>query len=463
MTLFAADLVLFFGRFHSLVVHLPIGFILLAAIFEWISWKKKVDLNIAISFGLLLGSIFAIVAIIFGFFLLSGGGYSESGSNIHKWSGIATALFSLSAWGLRKYDHKGNRWRKAYFMVFGSTIALVLTTGHFGGNLTHGSNYLFEHAPNPIRALAGLKPERIRITSMDSAFVYLDVVHPILESKCNVCHNEDKSKGELIMTDWESIIKGGENGVILVEGDPENSELIRRINLNPNHDDFMPSEGREPLTKAEMELLEWWIREHAPSDKKITELTLDDRIIGQLKQVGIGLEKSFIESLELPALDPQIYQAIVSAGFKLNTVSAESTLLEATYTGDKQIELSQDKFKILSQANQHITWLNLSGYHFKDEELQYIGKLNNLTRLKMDRTLVTDTGVKQLMPLKNLEYLNLYSTPITDEAIEYLKEFKSLKKLYVWQTEMSNSGLEKLIEALPGMEVIGGQSGESLN
>ncbi len=461
MAIILADTVLFFGRFHSVLVHLPIGFILLAAIFELISQKKKVDLDTAIIFGLFLGTIFAILAIILGLLLASGGGYSESGVTLHKWSAITTALLSLSAWWLKLNSKRGKLFKRAYLINLGSAVLLLVITGHFGGNLTHGSNYLLEHAPNPIRKLAGLKPDRVRITNLDSAVVYLDVIQPILKVKCNVCHNENKFKGELIMTDRGSIMKGGENGAVITPGDPENSEIIRRINLDPYHDDFMPSEGREPLTKAETELLEWWILEKASFDKKISDLIIDDRVIGQLRQVGIGVEKSFVESIELPPLNPQNYNAIVSAGFILKPITGESSLLEARYSPYSPEELSYEKFKTLSLANEHITWLSLSGCKLNDEELQFIGKMINLTRLKIDKTKVTGAGMKELVNLKNLEYLNLYQTSIDDEAIESLKELKGLRKLYLWQTDISDSGIDMLLESIPGIEIISGEFGGS--
>jgi len=53
----------FLGRFHPLIVHLPIGFLLLAFIFECLSlldtYKK---LKVAVKPSLLLGAAFAVVA-----------------------------------------------------------------------------------------------------------------------------------------------------------------------------------------------------------------------------------------------------------------------------------------------------------------------------------------------------------------------------------------------------------------
>ena len=37
------------------------------------------------------------------------------------------------------------------------------------------------------------------------------VVMPILDNKCVKCHNQNKSKGDLIMNSKEAILKGGES------------------------------------------------------------------------------------------------------------------------------------------------------------------------------------------------------------------------------------------------------------
>ena len=68
----ASDIVLFFGRFHPLIVHLPIGFLVLAAIMELLStfYKKKFEgLSIAISISILCGGFGALASAIIGYML----------------------------------------------------------------------------------------------------------------------------------------------------------------------------------------------------------------------------------------------------------------------------------------------------------------------------------------------------------------------------------------------------------
>src|SRR5687768_538203 len=93
----------FFGRFHPLVVHLPIGILLIAFLFEAFSLLKGYKkLRIAVQPSLLLGTLSAVLSVISGLFLSREGGYEDDLLNAHRNAGIATALFSVLLYFLRK-------------------------------------------------------------------------------------------------------------------------------------------------------------------------------------------------------------------------------------------------------------------------------------------------------------------------------------------------------------------------
>ncbi|MFY0598694.1 MAG: hypothetical protein JXR03_03410 [Cyclobacteriaceae bacterium] len=452
--LLESQLSLFIGRFHPLVVHLPIGFIIIAVFFELISWRKKIELDVAIAYALILGATFGVIAIALGLLLASDDGYNVNTLNIHKWTGIATAVASLLAYFLKIKSTP--KLQKAYPYVLGVSFLLLSVTGHYGGNLTHGSTYLLDHAPKPVRSLAGLKPSRERVTSLDSAILYSDVINPIFESKCLVCHNTDKAKGELLLIDPESIMKGGESGAVISVGNASESEIFRRVSLDPHHKEFMPTDGRDPLSKEETALLEWWIEEGASFDKRVIDFPLTERIKGYLKEVGIGMTKSFLESLNIPHIEQQTFDAILGHGFDIEAISDNTTLLDASYATYNLEELTSEKLQSLLLAKENITWLKLSKSSIKDDWLAHIGQLPNLTRLSIDQTMITDEGLKHLTSLKNLEYLNIYATPLSDRAIESIQKLRGLKKLFIWQTNITEEGIAKLKELLPDLEIIAG-------
>ncbi|MCG8559765.1 MAG: hypothetical protein MI824_08200 [Hyphomicrobiales bacterium] len=454
MVFLETNMVLFFGRFHPLLVHLPIGFIILAVIFELIAWRKKVDLHLAAAYALLAGAAFGVMAAALGFMLASEGGYNEWALNTHKWTGISTTLLAGAAYFLKINLSKAVWARKVYPVALALTFILLSLAGHYGGNLTHGSDYLWEHAPNSIRALAGLQPARERITLLDSALVYEDVVHHIFEAKCNVCHNKDKQKGGLLLNTPSSIMKGGENGPVIMPGEASESELFRRVTLDPAHEDFMPTEGRTPLTKEETALLEWWILEGAPFDKKVIDLSRSERVNGYLKAVGIGEEKSFLASLDLAAVKREVLDSLMAAGFRVKTIANHSTWLEVGYAAHHKDAMDEEKLRVLAGASENITWLTLSGTALQDHWLTYVGQFPHLTRLRIDQTPVTDAGIKHLVSLKNLEYLNVYGTQLTDAAVEDLCQLSGLKKLYLWQTGITEAGVARITDALPTVKVV---------
>jgi uncharacterized membrane protein len=444
----------FFGRFHAMLVHLPIGFIILAVIFELISFKKKTDLHAAVSYAYLAGAIFGVFSIILGLMLASDGGYNEDTLNLHKWTAIVMTAITFVLFFIKRNIQKGVWLKKSYPILVTLVTVLLFVAGHNGGNLTHGSEYLLEHAPTSIRSLAGMKPVRERVTVLDSALVYDDVIHPIFDSKCNVCHNNDKAKGKLLLINPESIMKGGENGEVIVAGNAPESELYRRITLDPNHKEFMPTEGRTPLTSEETLLLEWWINEGASFDQKVVELNLTDRIKGYLQEVGIGVKKTFIESLNLAAVDQKVLESIREEGFKIKTIMNKSNLLEVRYSLYNKEKITPEKLDVLLQAKENIVWLNFSGLALQDDLINKIGQLENLTELRINNTKLTDNGLKQLENLKHLEYLNVYGNPITDASISSLQKLSNLEKLYVWKTDISESGLSKIKDSLSQATII---------
>jgi hypothetical protein len=71
---------------------------------------------------------------------------------------------------------------------------------------------------------------------------------PILRQNCVKCHGSEKQKGKLRLDSKEARMKGGKDGVVIIAGDADKSELYRRITLPKGHDDNMPNEG-DPLSK----------------------------------------------------------------------------------------------------------------------------------------------------------------------------------------------------------------------
>ena len=86
----------FLGHLHPVLVHLPIGILLLACLFLWQSRKDRyANLQPAINITLMLGAISAVAACITGFILSQTADYDQDTVNLHQWMGISVAVVSI--------------------------------------------------------------------------------------------------------------------------------------------------------------------------------------------------------------------------------------------------------------------------------------------------------------------------------------------------------------------------------
>ncbi len=90
----------------------------------------------------------------------------------------------------------------------------------------------------------------------------LGVVHPLLMKHCVECHGAEKQKGRLRLDTLEGAKRAGRSGeVALVAGDPDASELMRRVLLPREDGEAMPpgEDERTPLSSGERTELARWI------------------------------------------------------------------------------------------------------------------------------------------------------------------------------------------------------------
>lgn len=276
------------ARFHVIAVHMPIGMIFLVLLLELFGRMPGfANLRSSVSFVLWITLIGAIGASLLGFLLMEVEEYtirpitSPNALTLHLWTGLVVVVLILLT-----LIFKLKEVRVAYSVTLLITVLGVMIAGHYGGSSVHGNDYLAEDAPKPLKLLmrGGLpKKERPQTTSqitpatknIDNALVYRDLVAPILEKTCNRCHNEEDDDGELRMETLALIMKGGESEYpTIVPGNAEESEMIVRVMLERDHEEFMPTKG-DPLTKDEVELLKLWI--NAGAAEKITVAELGDK------------------------------------------------------------------------------------------------------------------------------------------------------------------------------------------
>ena len=272
----------FLAPFHAVVLHFPIGFVTIAFLLEaYRAFRPSDELRRVTAWVLSLGLITGVISATFGLMRASGGGYEPHMLELHKIFGLgvpAATILALTLQWLAYRDETRRSWTHGYRTVLTGTIALVVIAGHYGGNLTHGSKYLVENAPDFLKELLQedlpTEAEASAAALNEKALFYKDKVQPILAGKCYSCHGPDKQKGGYRLDQAEMALKGGDSGNPAIKpGDPLESHLIRLILLPPRHDDVMPPEGKQSLNSEEIMVLIDWIRNGATFPENGSQLT----------------------------------------------------------------------------------------------------------------------------------------------------------------------------------------------
>ncbi len=335
----------FLGRFHVLLLHLPIGILLLAVVLEVLSRRERFrHLAPAVNAVWILGAITAIATAALGYLHASEGGFDGAALGAHRLAGTSLALIAtLIALTRAKV---ATMYAKAWPVACVAVVALLFVTGHFGGNLTHGDTYLAQYAPGPLRSLMGVSAEempRARPASLASADIYLDVIAPAFRQRCSSCHNEGKRKGGLSLATWAALMKGGEKGAVIVAGQPQKSDLVRRISLSHDDADFMPKDGKTPLTAEQTTAIRWWVAAGAPRESNVLALKPPDDVRASV-EVVLGMRDATnaaradaLADANIPPADLATLDDLERRGFAVRAVAAGSALLQVDYTSTRPI------------------------------------------------------------------------------------------------------------------------------
>lgn len=444
-----ADFSLFLGRFHPLVVHLPIGFLLLAVLLEfWPSDRMRPAIRVAWA----LGTLSALVAALLGWLLASGGDYTGPALTWHRWLGVGVAVLAIAGIWLTR---NGGQWAKAYGVA---TVIALSVAGHQGGNLTHGPDYLLQHAPEAVQRVAGYGVDSSQLVdwttvSPDSINLYANLLQPVINNKCARCHNEQKQNGGLRMDEAHHLFAGGDGGMIFTAGEPVKSEWVRRVTLPRSHEKSMPPQG-EVMTYTEIELLRYWISTGADTSAQLIadEVPEDIKMLLQ-RDYGLDLSpKLFVETVKAPLLSNEIRNGLRSLNWTLNDLAPGGPALEAKATAGKIVD-ADALAELAKAAPQQITTLSLDRQPLDDEALSVLPAFENLNRLRLNGTQVTSQTLAQLNQLDHLESLNLFNTQVGDEIFTHLQDFRALRRLYLWQTQVTPEAVEAFVTAHPQVAV----------
>jgi uncharacterized membrane protein len=454
-----SEWVLFFGHFHPVVVHLPIGIIVIAILMEF--FIKTPDSR-TLEWTWFFAAISAGISCLFGWFLSQSGEYNTVAVERHQWTGIAVFTLAAAIWIAYRLrvQHLDNKLFKQ--IPIAALGVLLLVTGHLGGNLTHGSDFLTMHTPQPLRSWIGMpekeSDERPVITNVNEALAYNDIIKPILKERCWSCHNATKIKGKLRMDEMDLLKKGGKNGVIFVAGNAEESEIIHRVTLPENNDEHMPPEGKTPISKNELVLLKWWINSGADFDKKVAELkpeaeevkiALAALVSGESKDGKILKEPSILDT-PITEANPKLLDKLRNKNVLITPISGADNYLDVSTINAL---LSDSLINDLKQISKHIINLNLSNKALPKSTTIFLNSCENLMSLRLEGSTISDVEITQLKTLKHVIYINLFSTKTSNEGINHLATFPSLSRIYCTNTTVTEAGVKLLNTKVPDLKV----------
>jgi len=273
-------------------------------------------------------------------------------------------------------------------------------------------------------------------------------IQPILQKSCVECHGPEKPKAKLRLDSREAALKGGKDGVVIVPGQADKSEVYRRITLPVGNDDVMPNKG-DLLTKAQTDLIHDWINQGAewPDGVVIESVAKKE----ERTEEAAAPAKPKLADYKPTAAELKAITALESLGVAARPIAANLGWREVNFRAQGGEVL--DKALVLLQDVPGLVELDLGSTKIKDADLATIKGLTNLNRLHLENTAITDASLVHLKGLANLNYLNLYGTAVTDAGLEQLKGLTNLKQLYLWQTKTTEAGVAGLKKALPHVNV----------
>jgi hypothetical protein len=416
------------GRMHPLMLHLPIGmFVMYLVLFFLKKSFEAPDFEKVLNLVLLLTGFFAFITAISGSLLSHElDAYNLNELAIHRNTGFG---FAFGVYLLSIINGKYQTFSK---VLIGMNTLLLIVAGHKGAEITHGKDFLF---PNK---------DVKEILSDSNITLFTAMVHPILEKKCYSCHNEEKTKGGLIMTDSLSLLKGGESGRVLLPGNADSSLMVQSMLLPLEDEKHMPPDGKPQLTAKEKEIIIAWINSGASFSKKPTDYKPDESI-RKLYDASARTKKQ--KQYTFSGADSKTLATLNSHFMSVKPLFGGSPALKASLF--LASEYVPEHLNQLLQVKQQLIHLHLADMPVSDRDIEILTQFSSLEKLVLNGTKVTNQGILKLGKLSKLEEISLANTNIT-EAIEPLfSQLPSLRQIFITDTKIPENKVKQWQQKYP--------------
>ena len=239
---------------------------------------------------------------------------------------------------------------------------------------------------------------------------------------------------------WQTQVKkwfGGKTGALYEAGHPEKSLLVKRILLPLDDKKHMAPKAKPQLTEEEVQLLMAWVKAGAPLQQKIISLPAQDsfRLLAANFLSPAATQDGY--AYDFPAASEKTIKALNNNYRVVAPLSARSPALTVQFFG--RSGYSTKALEELEKVKKQVVEINLARMPVKDEDLKFLLHFENLQRLNLNYTDVTENGLVQLSSLKKLEELALSGTKVSLKAATELVKLPALTSLFVWNTAIDSA------------------------
>ncbi len=274
-------------------------------------------------------------------------------------------------------------------------------------------------------------------------------VRPIFAESCYKCHGSEKQKG-----DYRLDMVAGEKGMMkkpekpadptaIVAGNPDKSDLVRRITLKHDDEDAMPPDGKGDALKAEqIALIKQWITEGADFGGWTEDKT----------------KAAAPVAIVLPTVPPAKAEDLAKlheVGALAMPLARDTNLIQVNFRAEAD-KIGDSQLALLAPVAEQVMDLNLAATKVSDAGMTSLKGLKNLRVLHLEKTAISDAGVASLTGLPELRYLNLYGTKVTDAALASIKAMPKLEKVYLWDSKVTEPAVDALKKEKPTLQIIAG-------
>ncbi len=211
----------FLGRFHPLILHFPVAFLVLAGLLEVSKFHRRtVQFSKFTGPVLVLAALSACATVVLGLLLAANEGHAGALVERHRGRGIGVAVLACIAAAvyysasLLKDERFQKKLTLGYQVSLGAALALMGLAAHDGGSLVHGPSYLADYAPKFLKPIlithtAEKKSKPSEVVSEHSTVSpelisrFQTDVGGFFGSYCSRCHGDGKQEANVNLANFD--------------------------------------------------------------------------------------------------------------------------------------------------------------------------------------------------------------------------------------------------------------------